>query len=88
MLDSDWCCTETDCNGFWFNANHSLMAALVICLGWTPQPVIVTIGDNRDYIRVLLYSYYTTIRGWGGPPKVCFASVEVFTCRRRTGMPR
>ena len=32
---------------------------------WTPYPVIVTIGDNRDYIRVLLYSYYTTITGWG-----------------------
>ena len=31
----------------------------------TPHPVIVTIGDNRDYIRVLLYSYYTTITGWG-----------------------
>ena len=30
-----------------------------------PHPVIVTIGDNRDYIRVLLYSYYTTITGWG-----------------------
>ena len=25
----------------------------------------MTIGDNRDYIRVLLYSYYTTITGWG-----------------------
>ena len=24
-----------------------------------------TIGDNRDYIRVLLHSYYTTITGWG-----------------------
>ena len=36
---------------------------------WTPHPVIVTIMDNRDYIRVLLYSYYTTITGWGGPPK-------------------
>ena len=32
---------------------------------WTPQPVIVTIRNNRDYIRVLLYSYYTTITGWG-----------------------
>ena len=32
---------------------------------WTPHPVIVTIGDNRDYIRVplfLLYHYYR------GPP--------------------
>ena len=33
---------------------------------WTPHPVIVTIGDHRDYIRVLIYSYYTTITGWGG----------------------
>ena len=32
---------------------------------WTPRPVIVTIMDNRDYIRVLLYFYYTTITGWG-----------------------
>ena len=31
---------------------------------WTPHLVIVTIGDNRDYTRVLLYSYYTTITGW------------------------
>ena len=36
---------------------------------WTPHPVIVTIRDNRDNIRVLVYSYYTTITGWGGPPK-------------------
>ena len=34
-------------------------------LRWTPHPVIVTIRDNRDYIRVLLNSYYTTITGWG-----------------------
>ena len=32
---------------------------------WTPHPVIVTVRDNRDYIRVLLYFYYTTITGWG-----------------------
>ena len=31
----------------------------------TPHPVIVTILDNTDYIRVLLYSYYATITGWG-----------------------
>ena len=37
----------------------------IISLRWTPHPVIVTIRDNRDYIRVLLYSYYTTITGWG-----------------------
>ena len=27
---------------------------------WTPHPVIVTVRDNKDYIKVLLYSYYTT----------------------------
>ena len=37
----------------------------MVCLRRTPLPVIVTIGDNRDNIRVLLYSYYTTITGWG-----------------------
>ena len=31
---------------------------------------MVTIMDNRGYMRVLLYSYYTTITGWGGPPKL------------------
>ena len=38
---------------------------LVVEVRWTPHPVIVTIRDNRDYLRVLLYSYYTTITGWG-----------------------
>ena len=37
---------------------------------WTPHPVIVTIRDNKDYIRVLVYSSYITITGWGGPPRV------------------
>ena len=30
-----------------------------------PAPVIVTIMDIKDYIRVLLFSYCTTITGWG-----------------------
>ena len=34
-------------------------------LKWTPHPAIVTIRENMDYIRVLLYSYYATIAGWG-----------------------
>ena len=34
-------------------------------LGGPPHPVIVAIMDNKDYIGVLLYSYYTTITGWG-----------------------
>ena len=40
------------------------------CFRRTPHPVIVTTRDNRDHIRVLLYSDYTTITGWGGPPSV------------------
>ena len=38
-----------------------------VYLRWTPHPVIVTIRDNRDYSRVLVYSYYYRV---GGPPKV------------------
>ena len=30
--------------------------------------MIVSMRDNKDYIRILVYSYYTTITGWGGPP--------------------
>ena len=30
-------------------------------LRWTPHPVIVTMRDNEDYIRVLLHSYYTIL---------------------------
>ena len=32
-------------------------------LRWTPHPVIVTIADSTDYIRILLSSDYTTILG-------------------------
>ena len=37
-----------------------------VLLKWTPHPVIVTARDYRDYVRVLLYSCYTTIKRWGG----------------------
>ena len=33
---------------------------------WVQHRVIVTIKDKEDYIRVLLFSYYTTITGWRG----------------------
>ena len=36
-----------------------------IGLRWTPHPKIVTIGATRDHIKVLLYSFYTTVTGWG-----------------------
>ena len=37
----------------------------VECFRRTPHPVIVAIRDNKDSVRVLLYSYDTTITGWG-----------------------
>ena len=43
---------------------------MVFYIRWTPHPVIVTIGNNRDDIRVPLYSYYASITGWGGSPKL------------------
>ena len=30
-----------------------------------PLGVIVTIRNSKDYIRVLFYSYYSAITGWG-----------------------
>ena len=38
-------------------------------LGALPHPLIVSIKDNGNYIRVLSYSYYTTITGWEVPPE-------------------
>ena len=38
--------------------------------------------DNDDYIRVLLYSYYTTITGWGVPPKEYHAKALLFAFQR------
>ena len=34
-------------------------------LGGPPHPVIVAIRDSEDYTKVVLYSHYTTITGWG-----------------------
>ena len=55
-------------NAFWIwggSRNCELLGTLGIHIGWTPHHVIVAIKENKDYIRVLLYSYYTTITGWG-----------------------
>ena len=35
------------------------------------------IGDNRYHIRVLLYSYYTTITGWGVLLRYGFVGLRV-----------
>ena len=47
-----------------------------VCLWWTPHPVIVTIRDIKDCIRVLLYSYYTIITEWRVLLKYAFNSEE------------
>ena len=53
--------------------------------GGPPHPVIVTIRDIKDSIRVLLYSYYATSTGWGVPPKGCCASRgRVCFCRQHS----
>ena len=41
----------------------------MIRIRWTPRPVILTIRNNKDNIRVLLYSYYTHHYREGDPPK-------------------
>ena len=51
-LNSHHCC-EPKCS----KASYT-----IIYLRRTPHPAIVTIRDNKDYIRVLLYS---SITGWG-----------------------
>ena len=51
-------------------AFHCTSDVLMYLGGGPPHLVIVAIRDKKDYIRVLLYFYYTTIAGWGCP-KVC-----------------
>ena len=51
--------------GIWASRDSPALYVGIVCFRWTPHPVIVTIMDNKDNIRVLLYSYYTTITGWG-----------------------
>ena len=46
--------TPTMCN--FLSTRDMYIESAAIYLRWTPHPVIVTITDNRDYIRVLLYS--------------------------------
>ena len=44
---------------------RDLKGAYRVCIMWTPRPVVVAIGDSKDYIIVLPHGYYTTIAGWG-----------------------
>ena len=42
-----------------------------VYLRWTPHPVIVNIRDKKDYVRVVLCSYYTIIPGRGPSSCTC-----------------
>ncbi|CAE6968743.1 unnamed protein product [Symbiodinium sp. CCMP2592] len=71
MLDTDWCCTETDCNAFWFNANHSMTdwieAWRVVARRSRQFKAVVAAGLKNEIRRV------TTGKSWGSGP-FCDAS--------------
>ena len=53
-----------------------------------PHPEIVTLKENTGYMGVPLYSYYTTITGWGGGRPKChdFCMASGFRDLRCTAM--
>ena len=59
------CCLTGFKDVFMVQKKPARRPACPVCVRWTPHPVIVTIRDNRDYMRVLLFSYFTTITGCG-----------------------
>ena len=71
MLDTDWCCTETDCNGFWFNANHSMTnwidAWRIVASHSRKFRAVVGAGLKNEIRRVV------TGKSWGSGP-FCDAS--------------
>ena len=52
-------------------------------LRWIPELVIVTLRDNKDYIRVLLYSCSITLQGGGGPPNLDIGSASCRTLQQK-----
>ena len=70
----------------WFQkicGTSHLTMGITVFLRWTPHPGIVVIRDDKDDIRVLLYSYYTTITG-GGSPKVFLLGSRVALFKQPT----
>ena len=57
-FDTDWL-TTLDAS-----SPHELRDGAV-AIRWTPHPVIVTIRDNNDYVRIFLYACDTSITGCG-----------------------
>ena len=42
-----------------------------------PHPLIVTTRDKGNYIKILIYSWYTTISGWGPNPRFVVYAVQL-----------
>ena len=57
--------------GFESSSTFGLAASLIHKpYRWTPHPVIVTIRDNRDSIRGIVYFYYRNYSRAGGPANI------------------
>lgn len=48
MLESDWCCEHTDCNGLWFNEAYSmdqwLEALKIVATRYANVPAVAGMG--------------------------------------------
>ena len=63
--------------GFINQGSGLTILKLQLCFGWTPHKVMVTMRDNGDYIRVLLYSYYAASTGGGGSTHIRYICTDV-----------
>lgn len=73
MLDTDWCCSDNDCNGFWFNAQHQeedwLEAWRKVAKMSRPYKAVVGAGLKNE-IRAMISG-----KSWGSGP---FCPAEIF----------
>ena len=72
-LDTDWCCSDNDCNGFWFNAQHQeedwLEAWRKVAKMSRPYKAVVGAGLKNE-IRAMISG-----KSWGSGP---FCPAEIF----------
>ena len=72
-LDTDWCCSDNDCNGFWFNAHHPeedwLEAWRKVAKMSSPYKAVVGAGLKNE-IRAMISG-----KSWGSG---AFCSADVF----------
>lgn len=72
-LDTDWCCSDNDCNGFWFNEHHPeedwLEAWRKVVKMSRPYKAVVGAGLKNE-IRAMM-----TGKSWGSG---AFCSADIF----------